>query len=106
MDEEESTSVPNNDVEESRDMFDEFNHGIGTQDESGPAVRSSLAALSDNLLQSKIDVSVIKEKHAAHLRPTNIEYLKVPQINKPVWENLGQATRIKESKLQNIQKDF
>ena len=106
MDEEEPINVPNNDGEESRDMFDELSYGIGSQAESGPAVRSSLAALSDKLLQSKIDESVIKEKHAEHLRPTNIEYLKVPQVNKPVWDNLGQATRIKESKLQNIQKDF
>ena len=53
----------------------------------------------------KLTDTSLKDKQASHLRPKNVDNLKLPQMNKPVWDNLSQFTRIKESKLQNVHKD-
>ena len=47
-----------------------------------------------------------KEKYEKYLRPKNVEFLEVPKVNQPVWENLSQATRYYDKALQSIQKDF
>ena len=91
--------------ESSHDLFDQMNEDLITKDSVGPEVRPSLAALSDKLLTLKLTDTSLKDKQASHLRPKNVDNLKLPQMNKPVWDNLSQFTRIKESKLQNVQKD-
>ena len=47
-----------------------------------------------------------KKKYEKYLRPKNVEFLEVPKVNQPVWENLSQATRYYDKALQSIQKDF
>ena len=61
--------------------------------------------MSDKLLTLKLTDTSLKDKQASHLRLKNVDNLKLPQMNKPVWDNLSQFTCIKESKLQNVQKD-
>ena len=70
------------------DLADELDSGNST----GPDVRKSLADLSDKLLRLKVNDSVMKEKRETYLRPKNIEFLQVPKVNKPIWENLSTST--------------
>ena len=88
------------------DMFDDLSLQINDGEKVGDEVRPSLAALTDKLLQMKVGDDLFKEKREKFLRPKNIQFLSTPKINKPIWENLSSSTRIKESQLQTIQKDF
>ena len=93
-------------LQKSQDLFDEMKEDIIASDTSGLDVTPSLAALCDQLMVLKVSDSIVKKKQAAHLRPKNVDNLKVSVVNKPVWDSLEQLTRIKDSKLQNVQNDL
>ena len=88
------------------DLFDDLASGMEFLRSVGPEVHGSLACLSNKMLQMKINDDVVKDKRASYLPPKNKEFLNAPRVNKPIWENISPSTRIKESSLQNIQKDF
>jgi len=88
------------------DMFESLADEVSSPDSVGPDVRPSLAALTDRLLNLKISDAVVKNKRDLYPRPSNVEFVNAPKINKPMWESLHHATKIKDSVLQNIQKDF
>ena len=83
-------------------MADEIKSGEAT----GRDVTPSLASLTDMLLRMKVSESVIVEKRSEYLRPKNINFLKAPRVNKPIWDTLNAFTRVKESGLQSVQNDF
>jgi len=71
----------------------------------GPDVHKSLACLADRFLSEKMNESETKEKCEKYLRPSNIEFLETPKINKPIWENLS-LSKIPDVLLQNVQRSF
>ena len=105
-----SEKLPESDAEANAaveiDMFDSIAGEMSHGDNVGPDVRQSLSGLVDKMLQVKISDKVVKEKRETYLRPNNISFLNTPKVNKPIWDNLSSPTRVKESQLQNIQKDF
>ena len=103
---EDETAVEEFNEEEPADLFDLLAEQVQAGDPVGPDVMDSLAGLADKFLNLKISDEAFKEKKELHLRPKNVKFLQTPKVNKPVWDNLGTHTRIKESNLQSIQRDF
>ena len=45
-------------------------------------------------------------KYVKYRSPKNVEFLHVPQVNKPVWSNLSTYCKSSDLGLQTIQKDL
>lgn len=88
------------------DMFDDMANVVSGTNAVGHEIRPSLAALADKFLNMNLEESFLKEKKEKYLRPSNVQFLETPKVNKPVWENMIRSTRMRDSNYQNIQNDF
>ena len=88
------------------DMFDSFSDICDSNEKLGAPVKSSLASLTDKLLQLKVDDSVVKDKRDLYSRPQNVQYLEAPKLNKPIWSSVNHQVQITDSLLQSIEADF
>ena len=74
--------------------------------ETGPAVKTDLAELTNKSLRAKPK----EEKHKAlmqkHKRPENIDYLQVPMCNEQIWNQLKRETKLTDHLLQKAQKTY
>ena len=86
-------------------MFSTLANEVDCNSVLGPEVPRSLAQLADKLLKSKIDPTN-KDKYDKYRRPSNVEFLSSPPVNKPVWGNMSHSSKMLDNSLQTIQRDF
>ena len=63
-------------VNDPKDLFVDMADDIKSGDSTGPEVKSSLASLTDMLLQKKVAESLFTEKRTVHLRPINVNFFE------------------------------
>ena len=87
------------------DIFETISNDVGRNEESGPPTIPSLGNLANKLLKEKMGAETAKNMYEKYLNPMNVDFANAPKINKPVWENISQTNKVRDCKLQGIQKD-
>lgn len=98
--------VAENSNSESADFFQTLTSEVEADKDLGDDVSSSLAALADKLLVTKLDSSKHKEKCESYKRPKNVEFLATPQVNTPVWASLSVSAKSNDLGLQQVQQNL
>ena len=88
------------------DIFSCITEDSGIEDKIGPKVKDSLANMVNQFLSKKRGENADKVREDKYDRPENIEFLESQKINKPIWENISGCTKMTDSSLQLIQKNF
>ena len=75
-------------------------------EQAGPEVDKSLAKLVDRFIGVKMDEAAYTAKEDLYKRPKNIDSIKTPKVNKPIWDCMKKHARYVDGDMQKIQKHF
>ena len=88
------------------DLLREMGKGFENLETCGSKVNDTLANVVDSGIRAQIDRSLAKEACNKYSRPENCQALRVPKINKELWNtsSLAKATKEQDKAFQTTQK--
>ena len=88
------------------DLLREMGKGFENLETCGSKVNDTLANVVDSGIRAQIDRSLAKEACNKYARPENCQALRVPKINKELWNtsSLAKATKEQDKAFQTTQK--